>query len=190
MAIPVIPLMLIGVGVFVFGRRRRSSSRNDAQAEQPQQEPQTPFIFQTVTFIPPEDRPPPGPSGQPGQPCDTKEGKGAWDDVGLCKTFWIDGDTDDAIRRLAREEWEARGRPSFSTMCLAVSDPTGGELDTYKPNPVFTEIVAAALQRYYDVGPLFPPKVALQFNDPTSPYWVHEAWAKASAVVTQELCTP
>lgn len=185
MAIPVIPLMLVGVGVFVLGRRRRSGRAKDKE----QAEPKVPFITpHKVVFVPPEDRPPKGSGGQPGQPCKAKNGRGAWDDMGLCKRFWIDGDTDDAIRRLAREEWEARGRPSFSNMCLAVDDGSGDELAAPKPNPIFTAIVATALQRYYDVGPLFPPTTATQFNQPTSPYWVHEAWAKAVAVVRQELC--
>jgi hypothetical protein len=184
MAIPVIPLVIVGVGLVVFGRRKRKpKKRGDA-------EPEAPAIpIKTLVFLPPtEPQAPTGPSGQPGQPCKADDGAGAWDELGACKTFWIEGDTDEAIRRLAREEWEARGRPSFSKMCLMVPDPTGGELAPPKANPIFVEIVAAALQRYYDVGPLFPPKVALQFDDPVSPYWVQEAWARAQAVVQQELC--
>lgn len=180
MAIPVIPLVLLGVGVFVFSRRKRSSKKTGDETA-------LKLIPVKAVFIPPEDRAPSDPSGAPGQRCEPKDGEGAWDDLGLCKTFWIDGDTDDAIRRLAREEWEARGRPASSEMCLAVSDPLSGELGTYKDNPLFTEIVAAALGRYYDVGPVFPP-AAQEFNKPVSPYWVQQAWARATAVVRKELC--
>jgi hypothetical protein len=181
MAIPVLPLVVVGVGMLVLRRRKRSTKK--------QGEPEIPLgPVQTFVFIPPEGRAPTGPSGQPGQPCKGKGGDGAWDDLGACKTFWIDGDTDDAIRRLAREEWEARGRPGFSELCLMVNTPMDDELAPPQPNPQFVEIVAAALGRYYDVGPLFPPTVAFGANDPTSPYWVHKAWAKATAVVSKELC--
>lgn len=183
MAIPVIPLVVLGVGLVVFGRRKRSGKKKS------EGEPAAPVVpIKTVIFIPPKDPAPTGPSGQPGQPCESREGEGAWDDLGACKTFWIDGETDEAIRRLAREEWEARGRPGFSKLCLMVDDPTGGELATPQANPLFVEIVVAALERYYDVGPLFPPTVAFEFDQPVSPYWVHKAWAKASEVVRQELC--
>lgn len=182
MAIPVLPLVLLSIGVFAFRRRRRASKKIE-------EEPLVLGPVVPVVFIPPEDREPPqDPSKQPGKPCSTAEGKGAWDELGECKTFWIDGATDEAIRELAREEWEARGRPGFSDLCLAVYDPLSGELGTHEANPRFTEIVAAVLQRYYDVGPLFPPAEAHGFEDPTSPYWVHEAWARASHVVRQELC--
>ncbi len=180
MAIPMLPLVLLGVGVLVLGRRKRSGKKKG--------EPKAPLVIQTAVFVPPKDGAPPGSSGAPGQPCDAEGGYGAWDDLGACKTFWIDGDTDDAIRRLAREEWEARGRPSFSKLCLAVDDPGGGELAPQKENPLFVAIVSAALERYYDVGSLFPPKVAFGVDDPTSPYWVHRAWAMANAVVREELC--
>lgn len=183
MAIPVIPLVIVGVGLVVFGRRKRKTKKKG------ETEPQPPVVpVQTTVFLPPKPTAPTGPSGHAGQPCEGKDGDGAFDELGACKTFWFDGSTDEAIRNLARVEWEARGRPSFSEMCLMVDDPTGGELATPQPNPIFVEIVAAALERYYDVGPLFPPTVAFQFDDPVSPYWVHQAWAKATAVVQKELC--
>lgn len=185
MAIPMLPLVLVGVGVFVFSRRKRVAKKKG--------ETKAPFVIQTAVFIPPSDREPTvssGSSNEPGQHCDGEGGYGAWDELGECKTFWIDGETDDAIRKLAREEWEARGRPSFSQLCLAVDDPTDGEFTPQKENPLFVAIVSSALQRYYGVGPLFPPKVASGFDDPTSPYWVHRVWAVANAVVSKELCDP
>src|SRR5262245_21876399 len=109
MAIPIVPLVVLGVGMLVLRRRRRTAKKKG------EAEPQVPLLpVQTVVFIPPKDRAPVGPSGQPGQPCKGVDGAGAWDDLGACKTFWIDGDTDEAIRTLAREEWDARGRPGFS----------------------------------------------------------------------------
>ncbi len=183
MAIPVIPLLLIGAGVLVFRKRRRTAKKTT----EPEPLPGGPI--QTLVFIPPEDREPPKrPSEQPGQPCETAEGQGAWDEQSECKTFWIDGETDEAIRRLAREEWEARGQPSFSELCLAVYDQTSGELGTHEANPRFTEIVVAALQRYYGTGAVFPPTEANAGHLPTSPYWVHEAWARAHRVIHKELC--
>jgi len=184
MAIPVIPLLIVGVGVMAFGRRRRSTKKKDDA------EPKPPVVpIKTVVFLPPKEPvAPTGPSGHAGQSCEGKGGDGAWDDLGQCKTFWFDGSTDEAIRQLARKEWEARGRPSFSEMCLMVDPPTDDELAPPQPNPIFEEIVAAALERYYDVGPLFPPKHAFQFDDPVSPYWVHRAWARATDVVFKDLC--
>lgn len=185
MAIPFVPLVVVGVGVLVFRRRRRAAKKTTSEPAH-----DMPILpVKTVVFIPPKDNAPPGPSGQPGQPCKAADGEGAWDDLGACKTFWIDGDTDEAIRKLAREEWEARGQPGFSELCLTVHDPVGGELAPPKPSPVFVEIVTAALERYYDVGPVFPPTVTTTATGPTSPYWVHKAWAKAAAAVTKELCT-
>lgn len=186
MALPIVPLVVFGVGVLVLRRRKRPAKKSE-----PGTPPKIPLVpLHTVVFIPPKNTQPQGPSGDPGQPCKAADGEGAWDDLGACKTFWIDGSTDEAIRQLGRQEWEARGRPGFSELCLMVEDPTDGELAPPKPNPIFAEIVAAALQRYYDVGPLFPPKVQHQFNEPTSPYWVHKAWAKATAVLSKELCSP
>ena len=89
---------------------------------------------------------------------------------------------------MAHEEWEARGRPTFSDLCVAVPDPAGGEFAPPKDNPQLVEIVVACLRRYYDVGPVFPPTDRNQINEPTSPYWVHKAWAKAYAIVRRELC--
>lgn len=182
MAVPIIPLVIVGMGLLVLGRRKRPAKKK-AEGELPA------VPFHTVVFLPPkEPAAPTGPSGQAGRPCEGKGGDGAFDELGSCKTFWVDGDTDEAIGRLAREEWEARGRPRASEMCFMVDDPLGGELSTPKANPIFVEITAAALERYYDVGALFPPKVATQFDEPVSPYWVQKAWAKASAVVRRELC--
>ena len=116
MAIPIVPLVVLGVGVLVLRRRKRSSKTTEGGTK-----PKVPIVsLSTAVFIPPKDRHPTGPSGDPGQPCTPPDGEGAWDDLGACKTFWIDGDTDDAIRALAREEWDARGRPGFSDLCLMV----------------------------------------------------------------------
>jgi hypothetical protein len=183
MPIPIVPLVVLGVGVLVFRRRKRAAKKTGDKA------PEAPFVpINTVVFLPPKDRAPTGPSGQPGQPCKATDGEGAWDDLGACKTFWVDGETDEAIRALVREEWEARGRPGFSDLCFMVEDPSGGELAPPIDNPTFVAIVVAALSRYYDVGPLFPPTVANVSGEPTSPYWVHKAWAQASAVAREELC--
>lgn len=183
MAFPIVPLVVLGVGVMALRRRKRAPKKKSEGASDVPLGP-----VHTVVFVPPKNPAPTGPSGEPGQPCKAADGEGAWDDLGVCKTFWIDGATDEAIRTLAREEWTARGRPSFSDMCLMVDDPSGGELAPPKENPLFVEIVATALERYYDVGSLFPPTVALKAGEPTSPYWVHQAWAKATAVVFKELC--
>ncbi len=180
MAIPILPLLLIGVGVFALRRRRSKSKKTDEW---------TPGPIQTLVFVPPSTGDAPdGPSGEPGQICDANDGEGAWDEQGHCKTFWIDGETDEAIARLAHEEWEARGRPKFSELCLMVQDPVGGELAPPEDNPLFVQIVVAVLQRYYGVGSVFPPISAKGPTDETSPYWVHKAWAKASVVVRRELC--
>ena len=182
MGFPVLPLLLLGVGVLAL-RRRTRTAKKATKDELP------PPVLIPVVYIPPQDREPPKrPSLQPGQPCDAPDGRGAWDELGECKTFWIDGVTDDAIRQLARQEWEARGRPGFSDLCLAVQDELGGELEAPDANPRMTEIVAAALQRYYGVGSLFPPTEAHGGHEESSPYWVHEAWARAHHVVWQELC--
>lgn len=183
MAIPIIPLVVLGVGVLVVRRRKRAAKKTNDKPSEPLFVP-----LNTVVFVPPKGTAPTGPSGQPGQPCKAADGEGAWDDLGACKTFWVEGETDEAIRRLAREEWEARGRPGFSDLCLAVEEPMGGELAPPVASPAFVEIVVAALERYYDVGPLFPPTVAVEPNDATSPYWVHKAWAKATVAVREELC--
>ena len=181
MAIPILPLILLGVGAFALRRRRRPSKNKGTDETEPP--------IQTVVYVPPPvGEAPQGPSGEPGQPCDASDGQGAWDDLGHCKTFWIDEVTDEAIARLAREEWEARGQPGFSDLCLMVEDPVGGPLAAPKDNPRFVEIVSACLQRYYDVGALFPPTDVHGSNDPNSPYWVHEAWARANTVVRKELC--
>lgn len=185
MAIPLLPLLLLGVGVYALRRRRRSSTPKgetdpDAWTKVP---------VHSVVFVPPSaGEAPQGPSGAPGQPCDAPDGWGAWDEQGQCKTFWIDGETDDAIARLAREEWESRGRPTFSELCLMVPDPLGGELAPPVDNPLLVQIVASALQRYYGVGSLFPPKSAYGWTDEVSPYWVQRVWAEANAVVRKELC--
>lgn len=181
MAIPILPLVVLGVGVLAIRRRKRAAKKTSNDA------PKAPFVH-TVVFLPPKGTAPTGPSGQAGQSCKAPDGEGAWDDLGACKTFWIDGQTDDAIRALAREEWEARGRPGFSELCLAVNDPTGGEYASTMASPVFVDIVVAALERYYEAGPVFPPTVGNQADEPTSPYWVHKAWAKATAAVRKELC--
>lgn len=182
MALQVLPLVLLGVGVLVLRGRRRPKKKT-------QEPPPTEIPIKTVVFIPPKDPPPPGShSGQPGQPCDAPDGTGALDEWGQCKTFWIDGETDDAIRSLAREEWEARGRPEVSELCLAVFDELGGEFATYQTNPNFLDLVTAVLRRYYGVGPTFPPVEAHGADDPMSPYWVHVVWDKAVNIIQQELC--
>ena len=120
MAVPIIPLVIVGMGLLVLGRRKRPAKKK-AEGELPA------VPFHTVVFLPPkEPAAPTGPSGQAGRPCEGKGGDGAFDELGSCKTFWIDGDTDEAIGRLAREEWEARGRPRASEMCFMVDDPLGG----------------------------------------------------------------
>ncbi|MEX1365605.1 MAG: hypothetical protein AB1Z98_20930 [Nannocystaceae bacterium] len=183
MAIPVLPLVVLGVGMLVLRGRRRSSSKKGSEGTEPLPEPKT------VIFIPPPpDEAPSEPSGPPGQSCYPPEGDGAWDEFGHCKAFWIDGATDEAIAKLAREEWEARGRPTFSELCRMVPDPAGGEFAPPKDNPRLNEIVVACLQRYYDVGSIFPPTEGLQGHEPSSPYWVHRAWANAMVVVKKELC--
>ena len=181
MAFPILPLLLLGVGVLALRHKGRTKR---PKREEPKSTP-----IQAYVWVPPEPhREPPRSGGEPGRPCEASDGEGAWDRDGTCKTFWIDGQTDEAIRQLARQEWEARGRPGFSDLCLAVQDEPGGELEAPDANPRMTEIVAAALQRYYGVGSLFPPTEAHGGHEASSPYWVHEAWARAHHVVWQELC--
>lgn len=183
MAIPILPLMLFGVGVLVLRGRRRSKKKDDEQP--PADKP-----VQTFVYLPFEEfEPPQEPEVQPGASCDAPDGLGALDELGECKTFWINGDTDEAIRRLAREEWEARGRPGVSEFCLSVYDEMEGELAAPQPNPRFVEVVVAALQRYYGVGTVFPPVEAHGWDDPMSPYWVHMVWDRAVNIVQQELCS-
>ena len=181
MAFPILPLLLLGVGVLAL--------RHKGRTKRPKREEPKPTPIQAYVWVPPEPhREPPRSGGEPGRPCEASDGEGAWDRDGTCKTFWIDGQTDEAIRQLARQEWEARGRPTFSELCLAVPDPAAGEFAAPQDNPRLVEIVVAALRRYYGVGPVFPPTEGTQGNEPTSPYWVHKAWAKALALVRRELC--
>jgi len=79
--------------------------------------------------------------------CRIEGGRGAWDNNGVCKKFWIEGETDLAIAVLAREEWERRGSPTFSNLCLAVEDPLGGEFAAPIDNPDMVENVAASMER-------------------------------------------
>lgn len=181
MAFPIIPLVLVGAGVYVLRQRR---AKRKKKVEEPGIGP-----IQTVVFVgPPKGPAPEGPTGAPGQPCDGGDGYGAWDDLGYCKTFWIEGETDEAIARLAMEEWEARGSPEFSDLYLMVPDIAGGELAPPKDNPALVDIVATCLQRYYGVGSVFPPKEAENWEDTSSPYWVHRAWSSGYAVVRRTLC--
>lgn len=178
MAAPIIPLVLLGVGILALRSRRRKTSKKTSDGSGG-------ATIQTVVFVPPQ---PEEPGGVPGRSCDAHDGVAAWDDQGRCKTFWIDGATDEAIEALLLQEWEARGRPTFSELCLTVPDPTGGEFAPKKDNPLFVEIVSAALQGYYSVGAVFPPVEARGPADPVSPYWVHETWARASVIARRALC--
>ncbi|MCH9683897.1 MAG: hypothetical protein K0V04_20865 [Deltaproteobacteria bacterium] len=166
MGVPVIPLVLLGVGVLVLRSRKRPRRKADETSDEPAAEPMT------MVYLPPATPHLPtthDPTRDPGDPCEGEGGSGAWDDDGNCKVFWVDGVTDDAIRALAREEWQARGAPGFKEMCAAVKDPLGGEFAPPKDNPMFEEIAVTVLRRYYEVGPgLFPPKQPLQSTDPTS----------------------
>lgn len=178
MAAPIIPLVLLGVGILALRSRRRKTSKKTGNGSGG-------TTIQTVVFVPPQTK---EPGGVPGQSCNARDGAAAWDDQGQCRTFWIDGTTDDAIETLLLEEWEARGRPTPSEMCFTVPDPTGGEFAPKKINPMFVEIVSAALQGYYGVGAVFPPVEARGPADPVSPYWVQETWARASVIARRALC--
>ena len=187
MAAPIIPLVLLGVGILALrSQRRRTTKKTSDSSEEP--------TIRTVVFVPPQSEEPSGEPGEPGEPrdpglsCDADDGAAAWDDQGHCKTFWIDGTTDQAIEALLLEQWEARGRPTFSELCLAVPDPTGGEFAPPKDSPLFVEIVAAALQGYYGIGAVFPPVEPRGSDDPRSPFWVQETWQRATAIARGILC--
>ena len=183
MAFPIIPVVLLSVGLFAFIRRGRSE---EDETDEPE------VVPTTFVFVPPKvELPAPqlDPTRQKGRKCLHDKGAAAWDDDLECKVFWFDGATDRDIARIAREEWAKRGQPTFSDLCLATKDPLGGEFATAVENPVLTEIVIASLERYYDVGPEWPPKDNLDGKD-QSPYWVQQTWEAAWAVVRKELCTP
>lgn len=178
MAAPIIPLVLLGVGLLALrSRRRKTSKKTNGGTER--------ATIHTVVFVPPSTE---EPFGEPGWPCDADDGAAALDDQLRCKTFWIDGTTDQAIEALLLEQWEARGRPTFSALCLAVPDPTGGEFAPPKDNPLFVEIVAAALQGYYGIGAVFPPIEPRGPEAPVSPYWVQETWSRATTIARRVLC--
>ena len=183
MAFPIIPVVLLSVGLFALIRRGQSEEDENDEPE---------VVPTTFVFIPPTvelPTPQPDPTRQKGKMCAHDKGAAAWDDDLECKVFWIDGETDRDIARIAREEWTQRGEPTFSDLCLATKDPLGGEFATAVENPVLTEIVITSLERYYDVGPEWPPKDNLDGKD-QSPYWVQQTWEAAWAVVRKELCTP
>ncbi|MEM7154166.1 MAG: hypothetical protein AAF799_15060 [Myxococcota bacterium] len=170
--------------MFLF-RRRSPKGPPAKKDEQPDVE------IETMIFIPPQPDPLPLPNlgGTPGQQCESPEGEAVWDENGLCKVFWYFDHTDDAIRSLAREQWEGLGSPGFSDLCLTSPDPLGGELAPPVDNPRFVEIVVTALERYYGVVNLWPPVEATITGDPHSPHWVRKAWAEANRVVREELCS-
>lgn len=181
MAFPILPVLVISLGLFALSRRGRDDDDDDTSEVVPA----------TMVFIPPKPAlPQPSPGQTPGRMCQASKGEAAWDGDGECKVFWIEGETDEAIAKLAREQWETRGRPSFSDMCLAVPDPLGGEFAPPQDNPLLTKIVAASLERYYDVGPEWPPTEDYVDSNRSSPFWVWKTWARAMDVVQRELCTP
>ena len=184
MAAPIIPLVLLGVGILALrSQRRRTTKKTSDSSEEP--------TIRTVVFVPPRSEEPSGEPSEPRDPglsCEAEDGAAAWDDQGHCKTFWIDGTTDQAIEALLLEQWEARGRPTFSELCLAIPDPTGGEFAPPKDSPMFVEIVAAALQGYYGIGAVFPPVEPRGSDDPRSPFWVQETWQRATAIARGTLC--
>lgn len=171
-------LAVVGVGLLTarhFVKRGRNQHREESEDESV-----TPLILVPAIFDD-DDAGSPDDAGAPGEPCDHGEGLATWDHDGNCTPYWFDGDTDDAVLALATAQWEDRGRPTVSEMCLAQTDPLGGEFAAPTDNPVMIEIVASVLHEYYGVMSTFPPK------EDSHP-WVRRAWERGQAVIRRGLC--
>ena len=98
------------------------------------------------------------------------DGHRAWDDLGYCKTFWIDGETEEAIARLTMEEWDARGRPPSSPVCVSWCRTLRvASWRVSRTTPHSSTFVATCLQRCYGIGAVFPPKEEVMASRDVSP---------------------
>ena len=142
-------------------------------------------IFET-TWIPVEpDEPDVDPEDkEPGKTCGqavTGPGKwGVWDDEGNCVIFWETGITDEAIRDILLQRYNALSDADQQAACAG--DEYVEHLDEYVTNPKLEALVDAALTEYYSQpAGVFPPVEG-------SHYWVGQAWTLSWYVALDVLC--